>query len=186
LVTDVHYLTTSSGAAEFHEATLRVPARLPFQLVFRQERNRAFAVKPLDNVEFCLVDSLEMATAHLTTLRKLMGWRGAAKATLKVKAGRVFYFVRDGDSVLHTGWMTSSWCRYYRVGQGDVIVGPIWSAEAARSRGVGSFATQMAINAMIQRGRTVFFIDTENDNHPCLRLIDKCEFGYPIAAYLRG
>ena len=43
----------------------------------------------------------------------------------------------------------------------------------------------MAINKMLEAGSKVIFIDTSNNNIPCLKLIDKCDFGAPIASYIR-
>jgi len=179
------YMKIALDPSDYHETRLRVPARQLFQLVFRQKRELSFQVSIPGDLAFGFVDGLGAWWRHKSSIVAALGMPGALKAALKVMRGRQFYFIRDSATVLHTGWLLSSWCRYYLVQQGDVVIGPIWSSDASRNRGVGSLATKLAMNAMIERGSSVFFIDTTNDNLPCLKLIQKCEFGFPVASYLR-
>ena len=179
------YLQPASAAQPAHTVSLRIPEKLSFQLVFRQERELPLQVKPASGLSFHFIDSVPASLAKWSALKGLLGLAGALKALAKVQRGRIFYFVADEAQVLHTGWVSSSFCRFYRVEPGDVVIGPIWSAEASRSRGVGAYGTQMAINALLEKGVRVFFIDTANSNVPCLKMIDKCGFGAPVASYLR-
>lgn len=179
------YLQPASAAQAAHTVRLQIPDKLSFQLVFRQERSQPLEVSPVSGVSFHFIDSLDVGLAQWSALKGLFGLAGALKALAKIQRGRAFYFVADGPQVLHTGWVSSSFCRFYRVEPGDVVIGPIWSAEASRSRGVGAYGTQMAINALLKKGVRVFFIDTANGNVPCLKMIGKCGFGAPVASYLR-
>ncbi len=168
------------------EVTLRIPAAVHFQLVFRQELAQAFEVARRDDLEFIFVDSVASALRALSLLRCLYKWPGALKAALKVARGRrYFYAVVGRGQALHTGWINDSFCRFYRVASGGLVIGPIWSAEAARGLGLGTYATQLAMNQMFHRGRSVFYIDTSNTNVPCLKLIEHCGFGHPIASFIR-
>lgn len=179
------YMTLPSTSTPFSEVTLRVPAKMHFQLVFRREVLQRVAVREVKGVQFCFIDSIGACLANLALMRKALGPAGLIKALLKVARGRVFYFAHEQGSVLHTGWVTFSFCRFYRVEQGDAVIGPIWSAEAARGRGVAVYATQMAMNALHGGGTRVCFIDTSNGNAPCLKVIEHCGFGYPVGAFLR-
>lgn len=169
----------------FVDVLLRVPSRFSYQLVFRQSRDESFLVAPVEGARFEVVGDWLSAVRCFRVLQGLYGGLGALKSLLKVCRGQVFYFVSDNGVVAHTGWMTTSRCNHYRVESGDVVIGPIWSAEACRGRGLAVFGTQSAINAMIRRGARVFFIDTSNTNVPCLKVIEKSGFGAPVAAYLR-
>lgn len=179
------YMTLPSAGAPFSAVTLRIPAGLHFQLVFRRELSGTVAVRDVGGVQFCLIDSLSACVTHLALMQKALGRAGLIKAMLKISRGRVFYFAHEHGRILHTGWVTFSFCRFYRVEQGDAVIGPIWSAEAARGRGVAVFATQMIMNALRQKGVSVCFIDTSNGNMPCLKVIEHCGFGQPVGAFLR-
>lgn len=182
---DMRYMTTPSTEAPFSEVSLRVPDKLHFQLVFRRELPQAVLVREVKGVQFCVFDSLGACMANLALMRQALGQAGAIKAVLKVLRGRVFYLAHEQGRVLHTGWVTFSFCRFYRVEQGDAVIGPIWSAEAARGRGVAVYATQMILNVLFSKGVRVCFIDTSNGNVPCLKVIEHAGFGYPVGVFLR-
>lgn len=170
-----------------YEVTLRIPKNLEFQLVFKQQRTHAFSTIERGELQFLFVDTVGRALSAFKWLVVLYGLVGALKALLKISRGnRYFYALLEGGEVVHTGWINDSFCNYYRVNRGELVIGPIWSADAARGRGFGTYATQLAMNTMLQRGRGIFYIDTSNSNRPCLRLIEQCGFGYPIAAFVRA
>ena len=182
----MEYLREAASPNDVHEVELRVPAGIQFQLIFRKQLATPFAVSMREDCVFVFVDSAAKCLAQMSRLRHLYGWAGAIRTLLKVVRGnRYFYAVMDGEHVLHTGWINDSFCSHYNIVPGDLVVGPIWSAPAAQGRGIGTYATQLAINFMFARGRRVFYIDTANTNIPCLKLIRHCEFGHPIASYIR-
>lgn len=178
-------MTRPSTLKPFSEVTLRVPAKMHFQLVFRREVPQTQAVREVTGVQFCFIDSIGACLANLALIQIALGPTGLIKAVLKVARGRVFYFAHEQGRVLHTGWVTFSFCRFYRVEKGGAVIGPIWSAEAARGRGVAVYATQMAMNVLYGKGVQVCFIDTSNGNAPCLKVIEHCGFGHPVGAFIR-
>jgi len=132
----------------------------------------------------------------LETPFQIMAMRGAlsrvfsksaqVKAALKVATGkRSLYAVSEGANVIHYGWIMDSSCRQYRVEPNDLVIGPIWSHPESRGRGAATYGTKAVMNRFFERGRRVFFIDTSSDNVSCLRMIEKCGFGDPVATYLR-
>jgi hypothetical protein len=179
------YLKTIEGAAPGHAVSIQVPMGLDFQLIFRQVRTSQSAMHAPEGTQFVLVDSMSTWVKASASLRQALGLKGWMLSAAKIQRGRIVYFTRSADVVLHYGWITTSWCRHYRVQPRDVVIGPIWSAERSRGNGVGAYSTTMAMNAMIRRGHSVFFIDTANMNKPCLRMIENCGFGSPVASYLR-
>jgi Acetyltransferase (GNAT) domain len=172
-------------AGDCRVIVVRVPAGLAYQLVYRLERREPYAVDPVPGVDFHFCRGLPAYLRHRGPLRRLVGAKEWAKGAARIARGRMFYCLRKGDSLMHTGWATVSSCRYYRVRPGDVVIGPIWSSDAARGRGLATYATHRAINEMIALGRSVFYIDTSDTNISCQRVIQKCGFADPIATYLR-
>jgi hypothetical protein len=176
---------SDSATGDYHELRLRIPVRFDHQLVYRMERSKPYEVGPMDGVEFDFCDSLRAYWSHHGPLRRVVGAVEWARGMARILRGRMFYCVRSGDTLLHTGWATVSFCRHYKVGRGEVVIGPIWSSAEARGRGIATYATKRAINEFIARNHSVFFIDTSNSNLSCIRLIEKCEFADPVAVYLR-
>ncbi|MBO0699449.1 MAG: GNAT family N-acetyltransferase, partial [Zavarzinella sp.] len=123
---------------------------------------------------------------HLGAVSDYCGKPGAAKAVAKLATGRrTLYLVTHGGRTLSAGWCTVGRCQYYKVEPEAVVVGPIWTSEAARGRGLATAALQLALNEQVRRGRTLFYIDTEKKNHPAQRVFEKCGFGAPVALYFR-
>ena len=178
-------MSAESAEAAARELTLRIPPDLRCQLLFRQRRTQPFEVAPVANVEYIhcvgLLDFLRVARA----LRRINRPGELFRSLLRMSAGRHFYCVRRGDELLHIGWVSIGWCRHYLVGDGDAVIGSIWSAPAARGLGLATFATMRTINNLIARGGSTFYIDTAEDNAACLKMIAKCGFGAPISVFPR-
>ena len=180
----VEVLASPKSAAQ--RIFVEVPTPFESQLVFRAEFRDPFEVAAPTGLRFQLCRGPMSYLGMANRLQRLVGQLGTWKALLKlVTPRRVFYVVSDEVQILHHGWLTVGHCRHYHVGPRDVVVGPIWTSAAARGRGVATFATRMAINEMIRDGHYVFYIDTACTNAPCLRVIDKCRFGPPLATYVR-
>jgi hypothetical protein len=169
------------------QVVLDIPPGLPYQLVFRQERDWPLEASAVEGVTFHFCAYLRDWLRHSRLLRATLGTAGWAKGCLKMATpSRQFYFVADGSRVLHHAWVTLSHCRYYYVEKGSAVIGPIWTDPQARGRGIATFATASAVNVLLDSGHRISYIDTSNTNHPCLKVIGKCEYGAPIAAYIRS
>jgi hypothetical protein len=164
---------------------IEVPDEFTFQLVFRQTRTEPFKIQAIAGLKFHFIDDIAKGMSVWPTIRTIQSASSALKTLAKISRGRKFYFITEHEDIIHTGWITSSSCKYYNVRNGDIVIGPIWSSESTRGRGIGAWGTKLAINKLIETGSTVFFIDTSNNNIPCLKLIDNCEFSSPIATYIR-
>ena len=165
--------------------TLEIPDQFLFQLVFRQKRSEPFCAKAIKGITFHFLDDVAKGMSAWRRIRTLQNTTSALKTIAKISRGRIFYFITENEKIIHTGWITPSWCRHYNVESGDIVIGPIWSSESTRGRGIGAWATKMAINKMLETGSKIFFIDTSSNNIPCLKLIERCDFGAPIASYIR-
>jgi hypothetical protein len=126
------------------------------------------------------------AAAATRLLTSRFGYAGSAKAAAKLATpSRHLYLVVADGRLASYGWATIGRCRYYKVEPTAVVVGPIWTDESVRGRGLATFGLQSALNAWVDQGVRFFYIDTECVNHPAQRVFQKCGFGAPIALYIR-
>lgn len=160
-----------------HAVQLAVPAGLPYQLIYRMRRNVPFEVAECSNAEFHYVTRLTQFVRLAGALRRTVGSLELLRSTIRVAVGRRFYCVLRDGRMLHRGWANVAFCRHYKVGAGEVVIGPIWSAPEARGLGLATYATQQVINCLIGEGLAVFYIDTAYDNLACQAMIAKCGFG---------
>jgi hypothetical protein len=168
------------------DVVLQVPKDMEYQLVFRQQRGEPFPVGDAASATFHFCRGLAEYLALFWVLRRAWGWGGAIKGALKILTPkRLFYCFTDGGELLHSGWIMQGTCRQYHIEPTAAVIGPIWTSPLARGKGLATIATQSAMNELLGRGPSVFYIDTANTNSPCLKVIERCEFGAPIASYIR-
>lgn len=177
--------TAGTGERGLEEVLVRIPPGHRCQLVYRMERSEPFGASAPEGVEFAFRETARGYLRDLGAYRRVAGRRESIKGLVRILMGRKFYRLSEGGRLVHTGWVTLSHCRHYRVRKGDAVIGPIWSDGRARGRGLATIATRMAIDAMIARGARVFWIDTTDTNAPCLKVIEKCGWGDAAATYLR-
>lgn len=169
--------TTDFVAPAAQMVQLSVPAELPYQLIYRMRRTMPYEVAERGDAEFRYVTSLAQFAKLAGALRRTVNTLELLRATIRVAVGRRFYCVLRDGRMLHHGWANVAFCRHYKVGPGEVVIGPIWSAPDARGLGLATHATQQAINRLIGEGLSVFYIDTAYDNLACQAMIAKCGFG---------
>lgn len=169
--------TVCSDVPALQPVELAVPAGLPYQLIYRMRRDTPFAVAERDDVSFHYVAGVWPFVALAAEVCRVVGGVEWLRGVLRMVVGRRFYCVLRNGEVLHHGWANVAVCRHYRVGPGEVVIGPIWSAPAARGMGLATYATRQAINHLIGEGWSVFYIDTAWDNLACQKVIARCGFG---------
>lgn len=156
------------------------------QLVYCRRSEERFPVQPLAGAVFVLLSCPAGALRHILPLARCFGLLGFIKVMLKLATrGRRLYCVVAEGRVAHYGWVSFSFCRYYRVSPGDVVIGPILTDDRFRGRGYATQALMRCINALVASGSRVFWIDTAEDNLPCRKVIEKCGFGDPVDSYER-
>jgi GNAT superfamily N-acetyltransferase len=169
-----------------HTIALRIPESLGFQLIYRQERADLFAMEERKGLEFIFLSWPGAALRHLARLQRCLGWSGTFKTLAKLATRRRFlYLVLERGQVVSTGWCTVGRCRFYKVEPDAVVIGPIWSAEDARGRGLATYSLKKALDRLAARGHRVFYIDTFKDNYASQRVIEKTGFGAPVALFVR-
>ena len=167
---------------EFHELSRAVQ-----QLIFRREFDETLYCEPHRSQKFFLVDRLSAYISVLPSILRTCGAAEAFKGFVRIVSGRRFlYGVLENGKIVHYGWVTRGVCRHYEIEESAFVIGPIWSAAARRGRGTATFATRAAINVILNRGGGIVYIDTSESNLPCLRVIEKCQFGPAIGSYDRN
>jgi len=164
----------------------RPESHLMKQWIYRHEFMQPIHFCESPGGEFKLLSSPWDALSLWRPLFRCLGLPGAIKAGLKLATRkRKFYCVIAEGGVAHYGWLSFSFCRYYSVGNGDVVIGPINTSQRAQGCGYATFALKRAINELIARSFRVFWIDTADTNVPCQKVIQKCGFGKPVASFDR-
>ena len=119
-------------------------------------------------------------------LSREFGVLGLLKAKLKLLSDRrAFYLIVAEGQLLHYGWISFGFCNYYHIGKDSADIGPIWTAESARGRGLATVALKGAINAILERGCRSVYMDTSEDNIACLKVIWRCGFDILAGTYIR-
>ena len=169
------------------KVTLDIPDNISFQLIYRLERRTPFEVALEPGLEFVFLNSLADGFKHFPELKsfggqELASLKGVAKL---VSASRSLYLVTQNRRVLSYGWGMIGKCNYYKIEKDAVVIGPIWTSDEARGKGLATRALQLALNEYVRRGRSLFYIDTEKGNYSAQRVFEKCGFGLPVALYFR-
>jgi len=157
------------------------------QLIYKQERETPFDVGSLKDLDFFFATRPMGLRAVWSSVVGQFGLLGAVKSALKLVAGRrcLYGVVVDGG-LIHFGWVSMGFCRFYEVEKGSCVIGPIWSGSASRGKGIATWALKLATNRLIELGSRTFYIDTSADNLPCRKVIQNCAFGMPTGTYRRG
>jgi predicted GNAT family acetyltransferase len=165
---------------------LNVPDTVSFQLVYRMEARELKTVELDQGLCFLMLNSGVEGIRHFKTIATCFGKAGATKAVAKLctRSRSLYLITRDGV-VVSSGWCTIGRCAYYKVEPDSVVIGPIWTSDSVRGRGLATKALQLAMNEHVRRGRSLFYIDTEKKNLAAQRVFEKCGFGAPVALYFR-
>ncbi len=162
-----------------------VPPASVDQLVFRKVvGGRCPEPVAAHGLTFFLCDTAQTVWDQRSLLIRCLGWGGWLKTLAKAATPRrCFFGVSAGHDLIHTGWLSLGFCRYYAVEENAVVVGPIWTDPAARGRGAATLALNAVVREMFRRSRAIVYIDTSCDNTPCLKVIEKCGFGPAIGTF---
>ena len=167
--------------------TLSVPECIYYQLVYRLRRSDPFPEVSVPGYAYHFLPGPGAAW----DLRRAMAGHfrsvGLLKACAKLATrDRTFYCLTAGEHLANFGWVTASHCRYYRIEAGEVVIGPVWTDPRHRGKGLATAGLQNAVNSLIARGHSVFYIDTSKDNLAMQKVIARCGFGPPLALFWKG
>jgi ribosomal protein S18 acetylase RimI-like enzyme len=168
------------------KVTLEIPDDIEYQLVYRRQFTQSLAVETRSDVTFTLFSGAVGAAGSFRLLRRHLGIFGTLKTIVKLATPRrTMYLITKEDRVVSIGWCMSGTCKYYQVESHAIVVGPIWSSDEMRGQGIATYAMRMAINELVRRGHSTFYIDTSKSNFPAQRVFEKIGFGPPVGLFLR-
>lgn len=150
-------------------------------LLFRTVRDEPFLLDETDDM--FIVAGLVELIRYWPMLRRWSTFSNRIKLVLKIIARRdVFFGVRSSGKPVSTGVLALGYCRYYPVEPEAIVIVTITTDSERRREGLATRSIKSAINAMIERGHTIFYIDTGRGNIPMQRAIEKLGFGPAILA----
>jgi len=157
---------------------------MPIDLIYRMHRSQPYVV---DGSAFFFVDSPPAVLRTLSIMSRDRGTFGTLKLVTKVLLRRCVYFgLAENGKPQSTGLIALGYCRFYLVPSNAAVIGEIVTEPASRGQGHATRAIMLAINGMIRAGYTVFYIDTQRQNVPMIRSIEKLGFGQPIGGDAAG
>jgi hypothetical protein len=155
-------------------------------LVYRQERTTAFEVEERNDARFCFCGTAMKLILLRAAVIKRMGCIGALKMLAKLATPSRSYYCLVGDGrIVGDGHIARSFCRFYPVDPGSAVIGPVWTHLELRGKGLAVFGMKNAMNALIQRGCRVFYVDRSEQNLSMQHVIAKCGFGESIRVFER-
>ena len=99
---------------------------------------------------------------------------------------RALYALCEGNVIVHYGWVSFGFCAYYDVKENEAVIGPIWTCPSKRGEGIATVSLRTAMNELSRKKNVqAVYIDTSEDNAPCLKAIEKCGFGPACITYER-
>lgn len=165
--------------------SLSIPDDLSFQMVYRQVRAGPLDVSS-EGFDFFHLTSFGEGLRHRNLLAQRFGIPGTMKALAKLCTGRrSLYLAVAGSEVVSDGWCTLGRCAHYYIEPTAAVIGPIWTSNNFRARGIATRVLKMAMNELHGAGVSIFYIDTEKTNAPAQRVFEKCGFGLPLAVFIR-
>jgi hypothetical protein len=168
------------------KVTLEIPDEIEYQLVYRKQFAKSFEIETRTDVTFAFLDGALAAAGSFRLLQRQLRVLGAFKTITKLATRRrTMYLITKDDRVVSTGWCMTGPCKYYQVERQAIVIGPIWSSDEVRGQGIATYGMQKAINELIIRGHSTFYIDTSKGNIPAQRVFEKVGFGTPFGLYLR-
>src|SRR5665213_1108805 len=137
------------------------------ELIFMMHRERPYDVD--NDGDFLFAESLIAALRIMPVILRDRGPLTTAKVIAKIMLRRCYYFglTRVGRPI-STGIAARGYCRFYPVRSDAIVLADIVTHEGNRGQGHATRAIMLAINEMIRRGSTIFYIDTQHANRPCL------------------
>jgi RimJ/RimL family protein N-acetyltransferase len=149
-------------------------------LHFKTRRVEPFPIDKNDDV--FVVAGLVGLMRQWTVLWRWSTIWGRIKLALNIAAGRdIFFGIRSAGKPVSTGVLAIGHCSFYKVEPEAVVISGISTDPKRRGEGFATRSIMVAMNAMIERGQTQFYIDTRKDNVAMQRSIEKLGFGQPIS-----
>jgi GNAT superfamily N-acetyltransferase len=150
-------------------------------LHFKTLRTEPFRLASNDDA--FIIAGLAGIIRHWSILRRWSTILARCNLMLKIAIGRdIFFGIYSTGNFVSSGILALGHCRYYKIGPGEVVISTINTDPKRRGEGLAVKSIKVAMNVMIERGHTQFYIDTTRDNIAMQHAIEKLGFGppYPV------
>jgi len=150
-----------------------------YQLVFRLKRTETPAVPDTPGFRACF--TVGHALPLLVPLFRRLGPGGLVKDLVKLATrGRHYFCIVENGRIVSDAYVVVGRCRHYDVEPDAAVIGPVWTADEARGKGLATRLLQQTMAALQGHGCSTFYIDTSDKNAAMLAVIEKCGFGQPV------
>jgi hypothetical protein len=128
------------------------------------------------------LELIEATPSDGSLYEDFVGTDSASTFTYRIESGSRCFLVRDGNSLLHSTWMTqnAAWTRelrrYFRPPPRDAYVYESFTRPEARGRGVYPFALIGICARLGAEGKDLVWVGVEEDNPASRRAIAKAHF----------
>lgn len=140
-----------------------------------------------NNDDVCVVAGLVGIIRHWPMLWRWSAIYARTKLVLKIAVGRdVFFGIYSAGNFVSTGVLALGHWSDYKVGPEAVVICNISTDSKRRGEGLATRSIMVAMNAMIERGFSQFYIETRRDNIAMQRSIQKLGFGQPVLNCLQS
>ncbi len=157
------------------------------QLIYKRTLETPLVAKCPDGVRFCFARFSHTIFMNWDVLRSVFSVPQLLVLAVKTMTpSRIFFALMTEDAVVHYGWVSIGFCRYYDVAEGDSVIGPIWTVPSARGTGLATLALLQVMENMRSLGFSTFYIDTSEDNLSCIKAIKRGGFGEAWGEYQRS
>lgn len=152
-------------------------------LLFKTLRMEPFQLDRSDDV--FVIAGLAGLIRHWPMLWRWSTILRRAKLAIKIAAGRdIFFGIQSAGNTVSTGVLAVGYCSDYKVEPEAVVIGMINTDPKRRGEGLATRSIKVAMNAMIERGHILFYIETRRDNIAMQRAIEKLDFGRMVSQRL--
>ena len=153
------------------------------QLIYKEQYDKPMQVSDIGNFEFIAMWGMWDGLRNMGIMFRHLRW-GCLKDIIKLAtARRSYFFITDGKKVVSEAYITVGQCRYYNVEDDAAVIGPVWTDEEIRGKGLATGLLKRTINSLVQSGFSVIYIDTSENNKAMQSVIKKCGFGDSIDFY---
>ena len=157
------------------------------QLIFRLEKDAPYEITDMEGYRFAFIGGVQSFCKETAIILRHEGMLNALRVLLKVLNGkRKYCMVIDScECITSHAWLSLGFCRHYKVDPSAVVIGPVWTGEVYRGKGLASWLLCNSINNMLRYNLKMFYVDTASDNTAMLKVIEKLGFDSKILEFDR-
>lgn len=157
---------------------------IPMIAIFRQESALPRPVRNLPVGEFIYCRKPGDALSILPAILEHYGLAGTLKLLLMLGSPtREFSAVRVGQRLVARAWVQLGSCKAYPVETSSAVLESVWTDPSHQRMGLAEALLGRDLNHLVERRIQITYIDTDQNNLPMLKVIDRLGYGEPMGFY---